>query len=235
MVNKCVCLLSGGLDSTTVAVFAKSRGYECHALSFDYGQRHRKELECALNIANRIGVEHKIIRINLGDVAYSALTGHAAVDKREISAISASIPNTYVPSRNIVFLSVAASYAESIGAREIFIGANAIDYSGYPDCRPEFFNSFELALNSGTRAGDFRIRVPLQYLSKRDIVKLALKLEAPLELTTSCYEGEGLACGHCDSCQLRLRGFMESGVKDPIRYSSYPEFYKKWLEKNSEM
>lgn len=230
MTDKCVCLLSGGMDSATVATLASKKGYECYALSFDYGQRHKKELKSASEIAQRLNIQHKIVMINLEDIAYSALTGHGEVDKRNIDSIRSEIPNTYVPSRNIMFLSIAASYAESIGAREIFIGANAIDYSGYPDCRPEFYNKFEIALNTGTKAGNFRIRVPLQYLTKRDIVKLATKIGAPLELTTSCYEGSDLACGHCDSCQLRLRGFMEAGIKDPIRYSSYPDFYKKWLE-----
>lgn len=218
------------MDSATVATLASKKGYECYALSFDYGQRHRKELKSALEIARRLNIKHKIVTINLEDIAYSALTGYGKVDRRDINNISSGIPNTYVPSRNIVFLSIAASYAESIGAREIFIGANAIDYSGYPDCRPEFYNAFEMALNTGTKAGNFRIRVPLQYLSKSDIVKLATKIGAPLEITTSCYEGDDLACGHCDSCQLRLRGFMEAGIKDPIKYNSYPDFYKKWIE-----
>jgi len=230
MADKCVCLLSGGLDSATVATLAKNRGYECYALSFDYGQRHRKELESAERIARKLGIEQHVVRINLSEMAYSALTGHEKIVKREIGTISSGIPNTYVPSRNIIFLSVASSYAESLGARDIFIGANAIDYSGYPDCRPEFFNQFELALRAGTKAGNFSIRVPLQYLSKGEIVKLAHKLGTPVELTTSCYEGENEACGHCDSCQLRLKGFMEAGISDPIKYKSYPEFYEKWLK-----
>lgn len=233
--EKAVVLLSGGLDSITVLAQAKSRGYECSAISFSYGQIHRKEIESSEAIASHYGISRVVAEINLKDIAKSALTGHGEIDRRDLQNISSGIPNTYVPARNIIFLSMAASYAESIGARHIFIGANAIDYSGYPDCRPEFFNSFEVALNSGTKTGyenRFRIHVPLQYLKKSEIIRLGKKLDVPYQLTTSCYEGGEEACGSCDSCLLRLQGFMEAGELDPLKYREYPEFYKNYIKKN---
>lgn len=232
--EKAVCLLSGGLDSATVLAYAKSRGYQCHAISFSYGQRHERELESSLALADFFGVDRIVANLNIGELAKSALTGHSEIEKRGLEEISDEIPNTYVPSRNIIFLSVAASYAESIGAGHIFIGANAIDYSGYPDCRPEFFNAFEAALNTGTKSGiegGFRIHVPLQYLKKSEIIGLGTRLGVPYELTTSCYEGGEEACGECDSCMLRLQGFMEAGKADPVKYRNYPDFYKKYMEK----
>ncbi len=232
--EKAVCLLSGGLDSATVLAQAISRGFECHAISFRYGQIHERELESSEAIASHYGIERIVAEIDLTGIARSALTGHGDIAKREIETISDEIPNTYVPSRNIIFLSIAASFAESIGARHIFIGANAIDYSGYPDCRPEFFNAFERALNLGTKSGleqSFRVHVPLQYLKKSEIIKLGRKLGVPYEITTSCYEGEAEACGECDSCILRLQGFMEAGDSDPVKYKKYPDFYKKYMEK----
>ncbi len=233
--EKAVVLLSGGLDSITVLAQAKERGYDCTAISFRYGQVHSKELDSSEAIASHYGIDRVVAEINLRDIAKSALTGHGEIDRRELQNISSEIPNTYVPARNIIFLSMAASLAESIGARHIFIGANAIDYSGYPDCRPEFFNAFEEALNRGTKTGyeeRFRIHVPLQYLKKSEIIKLGKKLNVPYELTTSCYEGGKEACGRCDSCLLRLQGFMEAGENDPVKYSEYPEFYSKYIRKN---
>lgn len=232
--EKAVCLLSGGLDSATVLAIAKSKGYECHTISFSYGQRHERELIASQKIAERFCVDRVISQIDLRDIAKSSLTGHGEVQKRDVHEISEEIPNTYVPSRNIIFLSIAASYAESIGVRHIFIGANAIDYSGYPDCRPSFYNAFEYALNLGTKSGletGFRIHVPLQFLKKSEIIKLGTKLGVPYELTTSCYEGGEEACGECDSCILRLQGFMEAGLLDPVKYKKIPEFYQEYLEK----
>ena len=233
--EKAVVLLSGGLDSITVLAQAKAKGYDCTAISFRYGQVHRKELDSSEAIASNYGINRIVADINLGDIAKSALTGHGEIDRRDLQDISSEIPNTYVPARNIIFLSMAASLAESIGARHIFIGANAIDYSGYPDCRPEFFNAFEEALNRGTKTGfenRFRIHVPLQYLKKSEIIRLGNSLNVPYELTTSCYEGGEEACGKCDSCQLRLQGFMEAGEQDPLKYRDYPDFYRNYIKKN---
>lgn len=235
MSERAVCLVSGGLDSVTVLAHALSEGYECHAISFSYGQKHEREMKSSEAIADHYGVKRVVASINLTEIARSSLTGHGEIPKRGLESISDDIPNTYVPSRNIIFLSIAGSYAESIGAKHIFIGANAIDYSGYPDCRPEFYNAFEYALNRGTKFGlkdSFRIHVPLQYLKKSEIIKMGRKLNVPYELTTSCYEGGDEACGECDSCVLRLQGFVEAGEKDPIKYRKYPDFYKKYLEKN---
>lgn len=235
MMGKAVCLLSGGVDSTTVLAIALGKGYECTAISFDYGQRHRRELEASARVAEHFQVQRHVVRMNLNEVTSSALTGQKDVETRSLEHIETSIPNTYVPSRNIIFLSIAASMAESIGAGHIFIGANAVDFSGYPDCRPVFYNAFESALNLGTVAGTenpFRIHVPLQYLTKGEIIKKGKSLNVPYELTTSCYLGGEKACGKCDSCLLRLKGFVEAGIADPIPYETYPEFYKKFLGKN---
>lgn len=232
-IEKAVCLLSGGLDSATVLALAGSRGYECHAISFSYGQRHERELQASGRIAEHYGVDRVVSDIDLRHIAKSSLTGHGEIQKRDLQEISGEIPNTYVPSRNIIFLSIAASYAESIGARHIFIGANAIDYSGYPDCRPEFYNAFEQALNAGTKSGTeegFRIHVPLQFLKKSEIIELGTKLGVPYGMTTSCYEGGEEACGECDSCILRLQGFMEAGLEDPIKYRKFPGDYDRYLK-----
>ena len=233
MGEKAVCLLSGGLDSATVLAYAISKGYQCYAISFNYGQRHKRELVSSENIARMFNVPRVVADINLNDLSKSALTGHGDVEKRDLKNISDSIPNTYVPSRNIIFLSMAASFAESHGAGTIFIGANALDYSGYPDCRPEFYNAFESALNIGTDLGNrkgFRILVPLQYLKKSEIIRLGKSLGVPYELTSSCYEGGDEACGECDSCLLRLQGFMGAGLNDPIKYKKYPDFYDSYLK-----
>jgi 7-cyano-7-deazaguanine synthase len=227
---KAVCLLSGGLDSSTCLAWAKSQGYQCHALSFDYGQRHRTELEAARAVAQSLGVSHHLtIPIDLRQFGGSALTD-AAIDVPKSRGpdrqMSAGIPVTYVPARNTVFLSLALAWAEVLGSSDIVIGVNAIDYSGYPDCRPEFIAAFETMANLATKAGvegrtHIRIHTPLIRLSKADIVRMASDLGLQLELTHSCYDPDpqGRSCGLCDSCLLRKRGFEEAGVKDPLRYA----------------
>lgn len=235
MSNEAVVLLSGGLDSSTVLAYALSKGYSAHALSFDYGQKHRKELESGKKIAEYYGIDRKVMKVDMRAIGGSALTAdNIDVPERQVTDISEDIPITYVPARNTIFLSVAAAYAETLDSNVIFIGANAIDYSGYPDCRPDYFNAMEKALSLGTKLGIERgieIRVPLQYLSKGEIVKLGEKLKVPYELTWSCYNGGDKACGKCDSCQLRLKGFMEAGYTDPIRYAEYPDFYSDYIRK----
>ncbi|MEM3676355.1 MAG: 7-cyano-7-deazaguanine synthase QueC [Thermoplasmataceae archaeon] len=236
MHEKAVCLLSGGLDSSTTLAIAISRGYKCHAISFRYGQVHNRELVSAARIADHFGVPHTVVDIDLKNIAISALTGYGDIPRRNLNEIGQDdIPASYVPSRNIIFLSIAAAMAEGLGTGYVFIGANALDYSGYPDCRPEFFREFENALNAGTKIGlerGFRIQVPLQYLKKSEIIKLGTKLGVPYEMTTSCYRGGEIACGQCDSCLLRLRGFMEAGIRDPLPYATYPDFYQEFLKKN---
>jgi 7-cyano-7-deazaguanine synthase len=216
--------LSGGLDSSTCLAIARASGYECYCLSFDYGQRHRIELEAAARIAQSLGaVEHRVAKIDLRVFGGSALTGDIAVPKdRESNAMASGIPVTYVPARNTIFLSFALAYAEVAGASDIFIGVNAIDYSGYPDCRPEFIHAFEAMANLATKAGvegkmKLAIRTPLIAMSKADIVKKAADLGVDLSLTFSCYDpdSQGNPCGHCDSCLLRRKGFAEAGIADP--------------------
>ena len=221
--SKAVVLLSGGLDSTTTLAKAIADGNEVTALSFDYGQRHSKELVSASNVANHYGVKHVIVKIDLS-MFRSALTDKSidVPENRDESQMGSDIPVTYVPSRNIIMMSVAAGLCESIDAEKIYIGANVIDYSGYPDCRPEFFYAFQKMLEVGTKSGveghAIRIETPILSLSKAEIVKLGKELEAPLHLTWSCYEGGEKACGKCDSCQLRLKGFEEAGYEDEIEY-----------------
>jgi len=222
-----VCLLSGGLDSSTCLAFARREGFECYALSFDYGQRHRVELEAAGRVARALGAaRHVTAKIDLRVFGGSALTDNIDVPKGRTAAdMSHGIPITYVPARNTVFLSFALAWAETIGAADIFIGVNAIDYSGYPDCRPEFIEAFERMANLATAAGvegrtHLRIHTPLLQLSKSEIVRLAYDLEVNLRLTHSCYDPDerGRACGECDSCILRRKGFEEAGLQDPIEY-----------------
>jgi 7-cyano-7-deazaguanine synthase len=222
-----VVLLSGGLDSATAAACAKRDGYDVLALSVRYGQRHAKELRSARNVAGALRArEHKVVRVPLGEFAGSALTDRRlkVPRGRKVKSMSRGIPLTYVPARNTVFLALAAAFAESRGARAIYIGANAIDYSGYPDCRPEFLRAFERALARGTKAGvegrPIRIRAPLIRKTKAEIVRLALRLHVPVELTWSCYLGGRVACGTCDSCLLRLKGFREAGATDPVPYAA---------------
>jgi 7-cyano-7-deazaguanine synthase len=222
-----VVLLSGGLDSATTLAIARSRGYETYALSFDYGQRHRQELDAARKIANSVAAkEHRIIKIDNQIFAGSALINDVDVPKsRSEEEIGRGIPPTYVPARNTIFLAHALAWAETIPAGHIFIGANAIDYSGYPDCRPEFIALFETLANVGTKAGAegarIQIHAPLIKLSKAEIIRKAVELNIDLSLTHSCYDPtpDGRACGECDSCQLRLKGFREAGVTDPIKYA----------------
>lgn len=223
--KKAVVLLSGGLDSTTCLAVAINRGYIVYPLSFDYKQRHKKELKCARLIADYYKLDnHLVVHIDF-------LGGNALTDTNiEVPEYkdSEDIPNTYVPARNIIFLSYAAGYAEVIGADSIFIGVNAVDYSGYPDCRPEFIASFEEMLKAGTKKGvkgnSVHIEAPLINLSKAKIIKLAKKNNAPLHLTTSCYKGREKACGVCDSCILRLKGFKEAGFEDPIEYEKRSKY-----------
>lgn len=228
-VKRAICLLSGGLDSATCLAIARREDYECYCLSFDYGQRHRVELEAARQVAEHLGArEHRVVRFDLRAFGGSALTGDGDVPKnRRESEMSNGIPITYVPARNTIFLSFALAYAEVKKAADIFIGVNAIDYSGYPDCRPEFIHAFETMANLATRAGvegatTIKIRTPLQSLSKADIVRKALDLGLDVSLTHSCYDPDahGHPCGSCDSCLLRRKGFEEAGAVDPILVST---------------
>ena len=232
---KAVVLLSGGLDSSTVLAIALERGYDVHALSFDYGQRHSRELESAKKIARYFNVPHKIIKIDLRQIGGSALTDNIEVPERQVEDIEKEIPITYVPARNTILLSLALGYAEVIDADAIFYGANAIDYSGYPDCRPEYVEAFERVANLGTKRGvegkPIKIIAPIIHMTKAEIIKKGMELGVPYELTWSCYRGEKKACGKCDSCLLRLKGFMEAGYEDPLDYETYPEFYIEYLKK----
>jgi 7-cyano-7-deazaguanine synthase len=225
-VKKAVVLLSGGLDSTVTLAVALSRGYEPLALTFDYGQRHRREVESAGRVARHYGAKHKVLKIDLTQIGGSALTdpGIKVPTRRAGARKQAGIPVTYVPARNTILLSYALAYAEVSGADAIFIGANHIDYSGYPDCRPKYFQAYErmanLATKRATEGRRVRIVRPILSLDKRGIVRLGARLKAPLHLTRSCYRGGRTACGSCDSCVLRLAGFREAGMEDPIRYES---------------
>jgi len=225
MATRAVVLLSGGLDSATTLAIARAEGYECHALSFDYGQRHVCELESAKKVAAALGaVQHLTLRLDLRAIGGSALTADIDVPKgRSNEAMSAGIPVTYVPARNTIFLSHALAWAEVLGAEDVFIGVNFLDYSGYPDCRPEFIEAFEKLANLATQAGvegrsRFRVHTPLIELSKAQIVARAYELNVDLSLTWSCYapEPDGRACGLCDSCLLRKKGFAEARLADPV-------------------
>ena len=214
--KRAVVLLSGGLDSTTTLAIAAEQGYEAYALSFDYGQRHQVEIDAARRVAKSLGAkQHRVADIDMRIFGSSA--------EKEIMH---EIPVTYVPARNTIFLAYALAWAEIIQAGHIFLGVNAIDYSGYPDCRPEFIAAFETLANIGTKAGAqgarFHIHAPLIRFSKSEIIKKAIELNVDLSLTHSCYDlsPEGLACGECDSCLLRLKGFREAGINDPIRYAT---------------
>lgn len=222
--KKAVVLLSGGLDSTTTMACAINDGYEVIALSVLYGQRHSKEIESAKKVAEHYHAKHIILDMDMSFLHSSALTSkdlnvpsHNSADE-----VKADIPVTYVPARNITMLSLAAGLCESENGEAIYIGANSVDYSGYPDCRPEFFEAFQKVLNVGTKCGveghPVKIMTPILSMSKAEIVKLATKLGAPLQYTWSCYNGGEKACGHCDSCLLRLKGFEEAGIKDPVEY-----------------
>jgi 7-cyano-7-deazaguanine synthase len=222
---KAICLLSGGLDSATCLAMAKRDGYEVYALSFDYGQRHRVELQAAERVAGALGVtDYRIAKLDLRMFGGSALTSDMAVPKgRSSEEMSHDIPITYVPARNTIFLSFALAWAEVVGAADIFIGVNALDYSGYPDCRPEFLEAFERLGNLATKAGvegalRLKIHAPLLKMTKAEIVRAAAQLNLDFSLTHSCYDPSetGMPCGACDSCLLRAKGFAEAGVRDPI-------------------
>lgn len=223
--KKAICLLSGGMDSAVSVAIAKSRGYEIYALTFNYGQRHRREIEGAKRLAEFFRVrEHKIFKINLNEIGNSALTSNKKIPERGIEEIKNSdqIPETYVPARNTIMLSFALAYAEVKGVDAIFIGANYIDYSGYPDCRPEYFKKFQEMANLATRMGvegrEIRIETPVIEMSKAEIIKKGFELGVPFQYTWSCYQGGEKACGKCDSCVLRLDGFKEAGFEDPVEY-----------------
>ena len=220
--KKSVVLVSGGLDSATVLALAVSSGARCYALTFDYGQRHRVELVAAQRVAQSLhAAEHRVVKLDIGWMGGSALTD------KEITVPQtpcSGIPVTYVPARNTMFLSVALGWAEVLGASDIYIGANAVDYSGYPDCRPEFIQAFEKLANLATRAGvegaGFKVHAPLMHMHKHEIIRTGLRLGVDFSLTLSCYDPDaaGLACGRCDACRLRARGFAEAGMADPTRY-----------------
>jgi 7-cyano-7-deazaguanine synthase len=228
---RAVVLLSGGLDSATTLAVARSEGYSVYALSVDYGQRHRRELDLASAQARRQGVQdHRIVRLDLRAIGGSALTDAIEVPKdRSQEALAHGVPITYVPARNTVLLALCLGYAEVVGAFDLFIGANAIDYSGYPDCRPEFLEAFGRLANLATKAaaegkGKYRVHSPLISLTKADIIRLGTRLGVDYAQTLSCYDpdDDGRSCGRCDSCLLRKKGFAEAGVIDPIQYQSNP-------------
>jgi 7-cyano-7-deazaguanine synthase len=216
--NRAIVLLSGGLDSATTLYYAKAMGYDVRALIFDYGQRHRREVVAARELARAAKVRFEVVKISMPWKGSALLDLSLRVPSRGIK--KNAIPPTYVPARNIIFLSFAASFAEAVGARAIFIGANAVDYSGYPDCRPEFFKAFQAALDQGLKTGvqkkGIRILIPLVDMSKADIVELGQKLGVPFEKTWSCYNGAEKICGVCDSCRLRAKGFLRAKVIDPV-------------------
>jgi 7-cyano-7-deazaguanine synthase len=217
-----IVLLSGGLDSATVLAIARSQGYRCYALSVEYGQRHRAELDAAKRVAAALGAqEHRVMRVDLADIGGSALTdSRVAVPE----SLQPGIPVTYVPARNTLFLSLALGWAEVIGARDIFVGVNAVDFSGYPDCRPAFIEAFErlaaVATKAGVEGAQFHIHAPLIEMSKADIIREGLRLGVDFGMTVSCYQADpgGLACGKCDSCRLRAAGFAAANTPDPTRY-----------------
>lgn len=223
---KAVILLSGGLDSSTVLYQAIADGYNCHTISFDYQQRHRRELDSALAIAQKAGVvDQQVVKFDLRQWGGSALTDDAIElpQKRDLEEMSQSIPVTYVPARNTIFLSFALAYAETISGQCIYIGVNALDYSGYPDCRPDYIQAMQEVFRLGTKQGregqSISINTPLIHLKKTEIIQLGNKLGVPWELTWSCYQGDEVACGVCDSCRLRLAAFAELGLKDPLAYA----------------
>lgn len=219
--KRAVVLVSGGMDSAVTLAIAREQGLACHALSVDYGQRHVSELHAAERVARKLGaIEHKTVHVDLRSIGGSALTADIAVPEQG----GAGIPVTYVPARNTIMLSVALGWAEVLGAQDIFCGVNAVDYSGYPDCRPEFIAAFEKLANLATKAGvegrALRIHAPLIAMSKADIVREGMRLRVDFAATVSCYQAdaEGRACGHCDACRLRAQGFAQAGVADPTRY-----------------
>lgn len=229
---KSVILLSGGLDSCVSATLAKRRSKKLLAITFSYGQRHSKEVECAKKIGRYLDVdEHKFISIDPDLFKSSSLVNaDLEIEERYLHEIGKGIPSTYVPARNTIFLSYAVAFAESREADSIYLGVNALDYSGYPDCRPEYIKAFQRVIDLGTKRGiegkGIRIETPLINMEKREIIETGVKIGAPLHLTWSCYHGREKACGKCDSCKLRLKGFMEAGYRDPLEYESYPDWYR---------
>jgi len=234
MVKKAVCLISGGIDSCVSAFIAKKQGYKIYALTVNYGQRHKKEIDSAKRITSSLKAKKHIIF----DLDLSKFGGSSLLNKtkkfekdRDLKDIGKNIPSTYVPARNTVFLAIALSYAETTGAEAVFIGATATDYSGYPDCRPEFIDAFQKLSNIATKKGlenkPIKIIAPLLALTKSQIIKKGLKLKVPLDKTWSCYMGSKKACGRCDSCLLRLKGFKALGASDPIKYKYLPDWYIK--------
>lgn len=227
MKPQAVVLLSGGLDSATVLAVARRDGYASHALAFDYGQRHRHELDCARRVAQHLGAaSFRIVTLGLRQIGGSALTADIDVPKdRSDHDLTHGIPITYVPARNLTFLAIASGLAEVVGARAIYTGVNAVDYSGYPDCRPEFIASVEGAINLGTKAGvegqHLRVLTPIIRMAKPEIIRLGVSLGVDYGLTSSCYDPTpaGLSCGHCDSCQIRMKGFADAGIPDPTVYA----------------
>ncbi len=224
---RAVILLSGGLDSYTTAAIAQSQGFTCYGLTIAYGQRHQIELECAKRVAEQLNLaDHKTLKLDLRAIGGSALTDQIDVPKDGNESTTSSIPVTYVPARNTIMLSLALGWAEVLGAFELFIGANAVDYSGYPDCRPDFMAAFETLANKATKASDekkgqFKIHTPLIHLTKSEIIQKGIDLNCDYSLTHSCYDpnDQGQSCGHCDSCRLRLKGFSDVGMADPIIYA----------------
>jgi 7-cyano-7-deazaguanine synthase len=234
MTKKAVCLISGGLDSAVTAFIAKQQGYELYALTFRYGQRHTKELLCAKKVANAIGVkDHIIFNIDLQKFGGSSLLSSPSrqIKNHALKDIGKTIPSTYVPARNTIFLSLALAFAEAIDATAIYIGVNAVDYSAYPDCRPNYIRAYQHLANLATKRGvegkTIHINAPLLHLSKAEIIKEGVKLNVPFKKTWSCYRGDVKACGRCDSCLLRLKGFQEAKIKDPIPYTTIPVWYPK--------
>jgi 7-cyano-7-deazaguanine synthase len=236
--KKAVCLISGGLDSSVVTFLAQQQGYEIYGLSFRYGQRHIRELSCAKKIVKKVRAkDHLIFDVNLLRFGGSSLftTTSGSIKNHSVKNIGKTIPSTYVPARNTVFLSLALAYAEALDADAIFIGANAVDYSGYPDCRPEYLRAFQqlasLATRKGVEGKTIHIEAPLLHLSKAEIIKTGLRLKVPFADTWSCYRGERKACGTCDSCILRLKGFKEAASMDPLPYKTLPVWYTNFFDK----
>lgn len=226
--KRAVVLLSGGLDSATCLAWMRAQGFECHTLAVDYGQRHRVELAAAGRVSRALGAaSHREVRVDLRAIGGSALTAEIEVPRdRDAAAIGHGIPSTYVPARNSVFLSIALGLAETLGATDLVAGMNAVDYSGYPDCRPEFIRAFEalakLATKAGVEGASFTVHTPLMTLEKAGIIRLGRSLGVDYAMTHSCYDpaGDGAACGQCDACLLRLKGFREAGLTDPARYAT---------------
>jgi len=231
MKKNAVCLISGGLDSCVTAYIANKLNYNIYSLSFNYGQQHNKELECAKNISSKLNSkDHIILNLNINKFGGSSLfKGKYIVEKKNISEIGKEIPKTYVPARNTIFLSISLAYAEVINADSIFIGVTSTDYSGYPDCRPEYILAFQKLINIATKktieGNKIKIKTPLIHLSKKQIIGYGNNLNVPFEKTWSCYKGDKKACGICDSCLLRLKGFKENNLRDPLEYETLPEWY----------